>query len=327
MMPATFVATVGDRLAARDQLRLALESGVTAFRLNLGRRTVEQQVAVAAAIRELSSKAHIFVDLPGVGKARVSAAGDVRVPGGGSFTLVANGERPAGSDRSARIPVQPNGFLARLRPGGRLKIGKTESLVETVDHGGATCRPVDDVTIRFGDSVRWLSACTGFPELDPRDVGLVQHVRRMQPDYVALSFCESSQAIEHLRSLLDGTAVRVLAKIETVRGLVNATHLAAAADGIMLGRDDLSYRLGAAGMAEATEELARVTRANDKEYVAASCYFASMVKNATLTDEDCRTVRTAAEISDWLVSDETAFTDRPFEIVKAARRLGLLGNA
>jgi pyruvate kinase len=183
-----------------------------------------------------------------------------------------------------------------------------------------------DGTIEFGKSVRMVSPYLSFGELDAGDVDLLDTVHLIEPDYLALSFAEQANAVRDLRERVAGWPVRVLAKIETTRGLINAEQLARAADGLMLGRDDLSLRVSASGLSEAAEELARLARQHGKEFVAASGYFSSVAAGCECSETDLRELRAVARYADWVVSDETAFAELPLEVINLARSTGLLGE-
>lgn len=315
-----FVATVGESLAQPSELRKAVAAGVRAFRLNLGRRSPEKHLRVAVRLRDIDADVRLFVDLPGPGKARIVSSSYLALGVGTTFALTARGIKgPRGLPAHS---VDSVGFLRRLRERDVIRTGDIECKVEETWRCGVTCVADGDGLIGFGKPVRMVSQSLPFNELDGRDVDLLSTVEQLEPDYLALSFAEQAGVIWDLRDRVADRTIRLLAKIETMRGLINADQLARDADGLMLGRDDLSLRVSSGGMSEVAEELATVARRHGKEFVAASGYFSSVVSDTSTSASDQQALRAAERYADWVVSDETAFAKRPFDVIDMARSLG-----
>ncbi len=321
---AQFVATVGSELADPKNLSKAVEIGVRGFRFNLARRLPHQHLAAIRILRSLCSDVTIFVDLPGAAKARVGRQRELVLVANELFEIRdASCEAPP-LDKS--LIIGGTSFVPRASPGSELRIGTLDCRVLESRGSSLICVTIDGGTVQSGQSIIWSSASPPVDSLTSDDVRLTEIVREIKPTYVALSFSERIDAIYQLRCLLGDTNIKILAKIETVRGLVRSVQLAEAADGLMIGRNDLSSRVTLAGVSEATNELGVNSHLHQIPYVVAAGLFSSIAKGkGSLSLAEVAQLSEISLHADWVVSDETSYSSNWWKICEVALQLGLLG--
>lgn len=159
-------------------------------------------------------------------------------------------------------------------------------------------------------------------EKDEADVAALAD---LEIEYVALSFVKDADDVRALKSLLaaNGSASKVIAKIERKAALTNLDEIIAAADGIMVARGDL-------GEAVPIETLPFV-----KKQILDRCRLAhtpAIVATEMLTSMTDDPVPSRADISDMaqavldgasatMLSNETAVGKNPVEAVAMMRRV------
>ena len=78
---------------------------------------------------------------------------------------------------------------------------------------------------------------------DVKNLDIIEWLKTQQFDYIALSFAETSQQINDVRDLFLPRKIKVIAKIETNKGITNIDELINCSDGIMVARGDLGRNI------------------------------------------------------------------------------------
>ena len=313
---ARLVVTVGGELRDRDALDWVIARGVRGFRLNFGRLTPAAHLDSSRRIRRaLGGDATVFCDLPG-GKARIAGLGcRARTAAVGTEVRLAS----VGCLHDTDVHVRGSWFVGLLRPGDMVSLGSSAVMeVETTSSGVVSGRLVRPGAIEESDALFVTSRSLEFDDLLADDRALVGAVLDTTPDFVALSFAERPRAIESLRSLIPVPGPALLAKIETRRGVAHLHELLGPADGLMVGRDDLSNELAQPAIAEVVDQVAALTRAAHKTSVTASGYFAHVAAYGKNSPEQREALALVADHVDWVVSNETSFSSHWKEIIDAA---------
>jgi pyruvate kinase len=301
------VLTLNPLRLADEDLLWAFGQGIRTVRINLGRNSLEVNLALAARVQQVARAAgepvRIFFDLPGP-KARLGALErkvDLQV--GQRLSLGEGG-----------MPVTTAWLMDQVATGDLLALGRrgARARITAVAPDWLELVGVDAGGIRSFDSVFIEGRLAQFEDgLTPDDLrlarGLLTHIEAAT---VAPSFVESPRTVDRIRQLareLGALPPRIVAKIETRVGIAEIEAIASAADGLMIGRDDLSRE-------EPIDRInAHVLRwaerfGASKEIVPASSYFADLASGERLSPASSALLRElAASAIHALVSDETAF--------------------
>lgn len=78
---------------------------------------------------------------------------------------------------------------------------------------------------------------------DTHSASVMEWLKGNEFDYLALSFAESAEEIEKARKNFPDKAIKIIAKIETQKGLDNLEEIINASDGIMVARGDLGRNI------------------------------------------------------------------------------------
>jgi pyruvate kinase len=297
--------------------------GVTAIRVNLGRRKVaENRRVLTDAMSGIAEPLLTFVDLPGVkGRLGDVGASALAVAKGDAVVLIrSNDDAPA--ERGAipyRVPAGEDGpaegdLLA-------LDDGRLVLQVRQVSGSRITCVVEDGSLIPRFTGVVIVSGGGPDGHLTAADRHLARAVRQ-DTDYLCPSFADSSATIEQLQHPELRPRRGIVAKIETPRGVRGLDELARASSGLMLARGDLSSFYGGDEMREIAVTLTAAARKHHKLVVLATNYFRGLAAPPfRLSDQERRTLDHVGVLQpDFLLLNETAFSPNWEQVAAEAVR-------
>ena len=302
------VLTLNPLRLGDDDLAWALAQGVGMLRINLGRNDLETNLALAARVQRVAAAAgsdvRLVFDLPGP-KARLGELARRSLEVGEPLIL-----------GTAGLPVTTMWLFDQVAAGDVLALGRrgTRARITAVAPDHVALVGVTAGDVRGFDSVFIEGRLPRFEDgLTPDDLRLARGLLArltLGPLTVAPSFVESPRTVIRLRELareLGVAPLKIVAKIETRVGVTHASAIAEVADGLMIGRDDLSRELSIAQIN--THVLDWATRLGArKEIIAASSYFADLATGDRLSPDAASVLHAlAASPLHALVSDETAF--------------------
>lgn len=319
------VATLGPASSSGETILQLFQAGADTFRLNFSHGTHEDHAARLKLIRDAEVASGrpigVLLDLQGP-KLRLGTFpdGPVKLIAGQPFRLQL--QAVEGSDRVAHLPHKE--IFEALAPGnalliddGRVRLRVTscgQDFAETtVETGGKVS---DRKGVNVPDCALALSALT---EKDHRDLafGLTLGV-----DWVALSFVQSAQDIEEVRSIV-GNTVGIMAKIEKPNAIADINAIIAAADAIMVARGDLGVEMPAEEVPTIQKRLTRLCREAGKPIVVATQMLDSMVSSPAPTRAEASDVATAVYdgVDAVMLSAESASGEYPLEAVQMMARI------
>ncbi|GAA1649492.1 pyruvate kinase [Actinoplanes couchii] len=300
---------------ADDEAKLTglLDRGVTAIRVNLGRRDPAENLALLRRAGDRPTRPPVlFADLPGI-KGRIGDVDPSPLPVRPGSVLEFGWPGPAGH-RRIRLEM-PEG-VAPPAVGDVLVLddGRVRMRVDGVDAVGLRCRVLQGEGIPRNTGV--VVAAPGGPQgvLTIRDRRLASLVGA-HVDYLCLSFTDSVEMAGPLPSRRG-----VIAKIETPRGVEALDAIAPACDGVMLARGDLAAFLDEDDMYRVATRMTAVARDSGTIVVFASNFFRGLLTSPyRLTDAEQRALDWVAKLRpDYLMLNETGFSPRWAEITEAA---------
>ena len=332
------LATLGP--ASRDPatLRLLVDAGVDAFRLNFSHGSHESHARTLDAVRTVEAETgrHIAVvaDMQGP-KIRVGDLGAGRELRWGEVVTLILGEAASSEAEASAIPVPHREVFAASRPGHRLKFDDGKLQVTVVEAGADRLTARVDVPGRLlsnkglnvVDAVLPVSAMTPKDEADMRFVldhgwqdGKGGHGRGV--DYIALSFVQTADDVRAAKRVVDGRA-GIIVKLEKPAALDNLDAILSEADCAMVARGDLGVELPLEQVPIAQRRIIRECRARGLPVIVATHMLESMIDAPTPTRAEASDVATAvyqgADVV--MLSAETAVGRHPATAVAVMDRI------
>jgi pyruvate kinase len=323
------VATVGPASESEKRLAELIDAGVNVFRLNFSHGEIEQHVAVAQRIRKQASLqgryVGILADLQGP-KIRIGAFRDdsVLLHEGDSFALDLKIADGAGTSRGVSLeyddlPNQVKRDDILLLDDGRIRLR-----VESVADACVETRVTVGGQLSSRKGINRLGGGLAAPALTDKDRADIEHLPRIQPDFVAVSFVSSAEDILLTSELLEKEGLRpaIIAKIERAEVVgddITLNGIIAASWGVMVARGDLGVEVGDAALIGIQKALISQARKMDRVVITATQMMESMISSPMPTRAEVFDVANAVldGTDAVMLSAETAVGSYPLEVVKA----------
>lgn len=319
-MKTKIIATIGPKSESYEELKAMAEAGLSIARMNFSHCTVEEYNTRKANIerinKELGTSVEILQDLQGPrirvgklpeegvhleeGKIYVFSHDQKEYEGGvipmddpelhmdvkvGEPFYLANGAMELDI-----TDVQGSQIHAKVVTGGTLFSRKAINVPRTnLTRGGVTDKDIEDAKF-----------------------GVAQGV-----DYIALSFVQSAEDINKLRSVFPDTKIKIIAKIERALALDNIDEIIEASDGIMVARGDLGIEIPMEDLPIIQKNLIRHAHWHNKPAIVATQMMMSMIDHEHPTRAEVSDIANAVfEGGDAvMLSDETAAGKHPAKAV------------
>lgn len=322
------IATVGPATNSYESIEQLLLRGVNGCRINFSHSTFEacdqQMQWVREASRKLSKPVAIIQDLQGP-KIRLGTIMDNHydVKKGDLLQLVHGAEHDG-----ATVPMQYD-LSVKVKPGERVYIfdGKVRTTVVAIEGKAVVVRVENDGYLMSRKGVNLPDTDFGGDILTEKDLADIDYGVKKDFDYVAISFIQSADDIDRLRSLLreKGSDAKIIAKVETKAAIEPAMleRIVEASDAVMVARGDLAVEVGAEIVPIVQQSIIGLCQEYGKISIVATQMMASMVENPEPTRAEVSDIANAVITgADCLMlSDETANGAYPLEAVSAMKRV------
>lgn len=156
---------------------------------------------------------------------------------------------------------------------------------------------------------------------DIRSPGAVEKIIKYNPSIIALSFCESAAQIKTLQKNVPNC--KIIAKIESKKGVKNFEEILEACWGVMVARGDLGRAVSLEKVPCLQKSFSKKTLAEKKYLIIATEMLLSMTKNPQPTRAEVSDVANAvfAKASAVMLSEETAIGKHPVEAARYMRKI------
>jgi pyruvate kinase len=332
------VATLGPASANAETIRSLLEAGVNVFRLNFSHETPEKARAAIDMIRSaraaLRVPAAIIADIKGPALRLYGYLQALPLEAGSSVAI--ESRSPEGIEEL--VSGDPGRIYTNLPEIDRLcEIGQRVLLMDGYFAGQVVSKAAGEVTVRIGNAgalrpkAHFTIPNVDYPipflsEKDIRDIGFAVET---EVEYIALSFVRNATDIEEVKRLVQRSrtasgrrsATKLIAKIESAKGLAAAEEIVAAADGIMVARGDLGVEMAIETVPIAQKRLIKTGYLASKPVITATQMLESMIESPMPTRAEASDVANACfdSTSAVMLSGETAIGRYPVKVVETMR--------
>lgn len=320
------VATVGPSTNSYAGIKALIESGANGLRLNFSHGTHEERDQQITWIRK-AAKAYgkpvaIIQDLQGPKIRLGDFEGIINVETGQNLVF----GYKADYTNSGVIPTQYD-LSKKVQRGESLYLydGKIKTTITSVSHGQVHARAENNGILIKRKGINVPDTDFGGDIITLKDKKDITYGSTADIDYVALSFVQTDKDIHALRRMLKnlGSTAKIIAKIETKRGVEELESIAEAADALMVARGDLAIETTPESVPIIQRKIIELGMKHAKPTVVATQMLASMTESPEPTRAEVSDVATAVLLGAdaVMLSDETANGQYPIESVAVMKRV------
>lgn len=334
------VATTGPASEKPEIIRALMIEGVDVFRLNFSHKSHEEADKAVEMIRharnELGKPVAIMADIKGPAIRLYGYSQNI--PIGAGAELIIESRDSVGIE--SLVAEAPSHVFTNLPDIDRIcSMGQKIILMDGYFAGSVVGKGKKSVTVRIDNEgelrpkahLTIPGADYPIPFLSEKDISDIHWAVSREMDYIALSFVRCATDIEEVRRLVQRAAisvgkkatVKLIAKIESVRGLANVDEIIQEADGIMVARGDMGVEMPIETVPIAQKKIIRKCYLAAKPVITATQMLESMIESPMPTRAEASDVANACfdSTSAVMLSGETAMGKYPVQVVKTMRSI------
>lgn len=175
--------------------------------------------------------------------------------------------------------------------------------------------------VRVSEDLRILGDCQVL--YDIKGEKMVEWLKNQDFDYLAVSFAETKKQIDQIRKKFAPRKIKIIAKIESDRGMRNIDDLIRSAEGIMVARGDLGENISLEKVPLVQKEIIKKCNQAKKMVITATEMLLSMVDAKKPERAEVSDVANAVlDGSDAvMLSEETSLGENPVLVIKTMAKV------
>lgn len=314
MTKVKILCTLGPSSSSPGVVTKLIENGMNAVRINTSHGVFDQYRHMIQMVRQLAN-IPIVMDTQGP-KIRLRTSQPLTINPG--FLL------RVGYDPSCDFYLDSD-IHGYIQAGDTALIddGGFEAMIEEAGEKSVTLRFLNGGTLVSGRAVNFPKKTLPLASLTEKDIQLMSFAKEMRVDYIALSFTRGKEDIQTCRSYLEGSRIKIIAKIENQQGIDNIEEIVENADGVMVARGDLGVELPPEEIPIIQKKLIAYCGHTTRMVITATQMLQSMIEHPRPTRAETSDVANAIlDGSDVLMlSGETAAGKYPIESVRTMSKI------
>lgn len=327
------IATLGPASDGYDNIYKLIDAGANGIRLNFSHGTHDERLVQIPQIRkasaELGKPVAIIQDLQGPKVRLGDFEGIITVKTGETLKF----EYGVTYEEGGVIPTQYD-LSTKVKVGERLYLfdGKVRTKVTAINGKIVEAKAENDGILLKRKGMNLPDTDFKGDILTEKDMKDIKFGATQDIDWVALSFVQTADDINNLRSILKdlGSEAKIIAKIETMAAIApeNMEAIVEASDAIMVARGDLAVETPSESVPVVQRQLIGLCLKHAKPSIVATQMLLSMVDMPEPTRAEVSDVATAAFLGAdcVMLSDETANGKYPIEAVQTMKRIVLFAE-
>ena len=325
MSVTKIIGTIGPVTNNEKSLLALAEAGMDIIRLNGSHADLQWHSETIKLIRKVLPDIPILLDIPGR-KIRTSMLEHEPSFEQGDEIILTTEQ---GHDGSSKVSLNRNDLQEHIKSGAVILAddGTLKFTVTKVAGQDIHCRAEANGILRSCKGINVPYVDLGGELVTERDKKMVDFACEHQIDFIGISFVESAEHVELIRSLSQNNWPRIIAKIENQGGMNNMDSIMQSADAIMIDRGDLSVETNLENLVIFQKRIIDSARSYGRPVIVATEVLHSMISNPFPTKAEVSDITNAVldGCSATMLSGETAIGRFPVESVKTMR--GILDAA
>ena len=304
-----YVCTTGPSLNNIEMINKLYELGMTTVRFNMSYR--EKCMIDELTPQIINSRYDIktMVDLCGP---------EIRINISEPMNIIKNNVYTIGKD----IKIK-EGNLDVLNIGDIIVFGDGEISFKIIEKDEyLKCISLNNGVLKRNKKITNEKLCKTIPFLSDADINDIKHALKLNIDYLCVSFVNRVEDIKRVKEITNDK-IKIIAKIETVEGVINLKDILSEVDGIMIGRGDLGVRYPLYELGKIQKEICKIVKESNKKLIVGTGFLSSMKDNEIPTRAEVNDLyNTILDGADEIMfSGETASSISPENVLKTANEI------
>jgi pyruvate kinase len=320
---AKILATLGPAIFKKNIINNLIRSGVDGFRINFSHNLtgIEKIVKIIRDCEKVNSKPiAIVADLQGI-KLRIGKifGNQVSLKKGDTFNFDLN--KKIGSQSRVYLPYPE--IFKKIKKSNKILIDDGKFVFKITKLAKNSIQTVcqNDCVIKNFKSIHIPGLEVDFDNLTTKDKRDIQIAKKLNCNWIALSYVKNSKIIRETRKLIPGD-IGIIAKIENKSAIKNIKDIINTSDAIMVARGDLAVEIGANEVPHVQLDIVKKCSELGKPVIIATQMLESMIESNKPTRAEINDVGTAifqgADVV--MLSAETAVGKYPLQAVQAMKK-------
>ena len=320
---AKILATLGPAIFKKNIINSLIRSGVDGFRINFSHNLtgIEKIVKIIRDCEKINSKPiAIVADLQGI-KLRIGKifSNQVSLKKGDTFNFDLN--KKIGSESRVYLPYPE--IFKKIKKSNKILIddGKFVFKITKLAKNSIQTICQNDCVIKNFKSIHIPRLEVDFDNLTAKDKRDIQIAKKLNCNWIALSYVKNSKIIKETRKLISKD-IGIIAKIENKSAIKNIKDIINTSDAIMVARGDLAVEIGANEVPHVQLDIVKKCSELGKPVIIATQMLESMIEDNKPTRAEINDVGTAifqgADVV--MLSAETAVGKYPLQAVQAMKK-------
>ena len=317
------LATLGPAIFEKNTINNLIHAGVDGFRINFGHNLtgIEKIVKIIRDCEKTNTKhVAIVADLQGI-KLRIGKiqGNQISLKKEDIFSFDLN--KKIGSQSRVHLPYLE--IFRKIRKKNKILIddGKFVFKIKKLSKNSIETICQNDCTIRSFKSIHIPGLEVDFDSLTTKDKRDIQIAKKLNCNWIALSYVKNSKIIQQTRKLVPRD-VGIIAKIENKSAIRNIKDIIINSDAIMVARGDLAVEIGANEVPHVQLDIVKKCSELGKPVIIATQMLESMIENNKPTRAEINDVGTSVFQGTDVVmlSAETAVGKYPLQVIQAMKK-------
>jgi len=318
------VCTIGPSSWDPSVMKKMIESGMNCARVNGAFADPDELDKVKKLVKDVSDEVSLMVDVKGP-EIRLNKFDEpIEIKPGDIIEI--------GNDESSKIyPSNYDNLYTHLEVGQRMVIGDgdVEMVLKEMNDDVMVCEVVFGEVLNPGKALNLPGADYSSEVLTEKDKVNLEHAIKTGWDFVSASFIQNADAARLVKKHLEGSHMKLIAKIEDQEGVDNIDEILDEVEGIMIARGGLGVEMGLENVPRVQRELTRKCNEAGKPAITATQMLESMATNPRPTRAEVNDVATAIMLGSdaVMLSAESSAGEYPAEAVHEIYKIAIATEA
>lgn len=314
------VCTIGPSSWDPEVMKQMIEAGMNVARVNGAFADEAELDKVTKLVRDISPEVALMMDVKGP-EVRMNKFAETKMIKPGDQIIIGNGPD------SEIYPGNYTDLYKVLTVGQRVVIGDgdTELVIKEIVGDKMHCEVVFGEQLKPGKALNLPGATFATSSLTEKDMVNLKHSIKLGWDFVSASFVQNAESAREIKSHLEGSNMRLIAKIEDGQGVENIDEILEVVDGVMVARGGLGVELGLEKVPMIEKLLIEKCNALGKPVITATQMLESMIHTPRPTRAEVNDVAMAVLMGtdSVMLSGESSAGKYPVEAVKELSKIAL----